>query len=106
MTTKLKNFKLTRRAFSYPYMFFLLLFVVIPLVLILVNAFLDTNKLLTLDNFRIFFTEKSSLIVLGNSLLVGVVTTILCLLIGYPVAYILSKYNSGKVLVLLYVLPI
>ncbi|HKL93860.1 MAG TPA: ABC transporter permease [Clostridia bacterium] len=105
MLTKLKNFKLTRRVFSYPYILFLLLFVVIPLLLILVNAFLDGDKNLTLDNFRIFFTEKSSLVVLANSLLVGVITTVICLLIGYPVAYLLSKYNSGKILVLLYVLP-
>ncbi|MDD4839273.1 MAG: ABC transporter permease [Clostridia bacterium] len=105
MSTKLKNIKLTRRAFSYPYVIFLMLFVVIPLVLILVNAFMDGDKTLTLDNFRIFFTEKSSLIVLGNSILVGIVTTIICLLLGYPLAYILSKYNSGRILVLLYVLP-
>lgn len=83
----------------------MLLFIVIPLVLILVNAFLDAEGNLTVENFKIFFTERSSLIVLGNSLLVGVATTLICLVIAYPVAYILSKYNSGKILVLLFVLP-
>lgn len=100
-----KKFRLTKKAFSYPYVIFLLLFVVIPLVLILVNAFLDSDNNLTVENFKTFFSSSSSLIVLGNSLLVGVITTILCLLIGYPVAYILSKMSSGKILVLFFVLP-
>lgn len=100
-----KKLRLTKKVFSIPYILFLLLFVVVPLVLILVNAFLDNGNNLTLENFKIFFTSKSSLIVLGNSLLVGVITTVLCLLIGYPVAYFLSKMSSGKILVLLYIIP-
>lgn len=97
--------KLTKKVFSIPYILFLLLFVVIPLVLILVNAFLDNGNNLTLDNFKTFFTSKSSLVVLGNSLLVGIITTALCLIIGYPVAYFLSKMSSGRILVLLYIIP-
>lgn len=93
------------KVFSIPYIIFLLLFVVIPLVLILVNAFLDNGNNLTLDNFKTFFTSKSSLVVLGNSLLVGLITTAFCLLIGYPVAYFLSKMSSGRILVLLYIIP-
>ena len=105
-----RRFKLTKRVFSYPYVLFMLLFVVIPLVMILVNAFLDADNNLTLDNFADFFTDKSSLIILANSLLVGVITTAICLIIGYPLAgyplaYILSKMPSGRVLVLFYVLP-
>ena len=97
--------RLTKKVFSIPYILFLLLFVVIPLVLILVNAFLDNGNNLTLDNFKTFFTSKSSLVVLGNSLLVGIITTALCLIIGYPVAYFLSKMSSGRILVLLYIIP-
>lgn len=103
--TSRKKLKLTKKVFSIPYILFLLLFVVVPLVLILVNAFLDSDNNLTLDNFKTFFSSKSSLIVLGNSLLVGVITTAICLLLGYPVAYFLSKMSSGKILVLLYVIP-
>lgn len=103
--TSRKKFRLTKKVFAVPYILFLLLFVVVPLVLILVNAFLDSDSNLTLENFKIFFTSKSSLVVLGNSLLVGVITTVLCLVIGYPVAYFLSKMSSGRILVLLYVIP-
>ncbi len=100
-----RRFKLTKRVFSYPYVLFMLLFVVIPLVMILVNAFLDADNNLTLENFSDFFTDKSSLVILANSLLVGVITTAICLIIGYPLAYFLSKMPSGRVLVLFYVLP-
>lgn len=103
--TSRKKFRLTKKVFAVPYILFLLLFVVVPLVLILVNAFLDSGSNLTLENFKIFFTSKSSLVVLGNSLLVGVITTVLCLVIGYPVAYFLSKMSSERILVLLYVIP-
>ncbi|MCI5820133.1 MAG: ABC transporter permease [Acidaminococcus sp.] len=102
---KIRPFKITRRVFGYPYVLFMMLFIILPLVLILVNAFLDPDGYLTLENFKTFFTERSSLIVLGNSVLVGIITTLICLLIGYPVAYILSKYSSGKILVILFILP-
>ncbi len=102
---KFKKLRLTKKVFSIPYILFLLLFVVIPLVLILVNAFLDSDNNLTLENFKVFFTSRANLIVLGNSLLVGIITTAFCLLIGYPVAYICSKMSSGKIIVLLYILP-
>ena len=51
-----KKLRLTKKVFSIPYSIFLLRFVVIPLVLILVNAFLDNGNNLTLDNFKTFFT--------------------------------------------------
>ena len=53
-----KKFRLTKKAFSVPYILFLILFVVIPLVLILVNAFLDSDNHLTFENFTMFFSSK------------------------------------------------
>lgn len=99
-----KNFKLTRKVFSYPYILFLTVFVVVPLSLLLVNAFLVDGKL-SFDNFKEFFSGKASLLVLANSIIVGLVTTGLCLLLGYPVAYLLVKFNAGKMFVLLFILP-
>lgn len=101
----LKNFKMSRKVFSYPYILFLLLFVVIPMVLILIFAFLDGDNNLTLNNFVSLVTDGASLKVLITSIMVGIVTTVVCLFIGYPVAYILSKYSFGKIFVLLFVLP-
>ena len=82
-----KKFKMTKRVFSYPYILFMLLFVIVPLVMILIYAFMDNGHQFTLSNFQTFFTSRSSLYVLGNSLFVGVITTAICLLIGYPAAY-------------------
>lgn len=107
MNKKFK-FRFSRKAFAYPYMIFLLLFVVVPLVIILINAFLtDDKSALTFAHFAEFFSDAGGgLTVLGNSLIIGLVTTLICLVIGYPCAYLLVKYHaSSKVLVLLFILP-
>lgn len=101
---KIKNFRLTRSVFSYPYIIFMVIFVVVPLVLILVNAFIADGKI-SFANFVKLAQDGASMNTLGLSLMVGLVTTFLCILIGYPVAYILSKQSSGKLLVLLFILP-
>ncbi|MDD4290742.1 MAG: ABC transporter permease [Clostridia bacterium] len=95
--------KLNRKVFGYPYILFLTIFVVLPLVLILVNAFIADGKL-TLHNF-VAFVQSSNMKVLLNSLIVGVVTTVCCLLIGYPVAFLLNKYYRNSVMVLMFILP-
>lgn len=101
---KLKNFKITRKVYAYPYVLFLLFFVVLPLVLILVNAFMANGKL-SMKNFIDFFSASAGLNVLGKSILVGFITTFICLLLGYPAAYILAKQTDGRALVLLFMLP-
>lgn len=102
---KKRRLHFTRKVFAYPYMAFLLVFVLVPLVLILINAFLADGKL-TFDNFAEFFSDSGSLTVLVNSLVIGLVTTLICLAIGYPAAYLLVKHHaSNKVLVLLFILP-
>ena len=68
----LKKFHVTKRVFSYPYILFMLLFVIVPLVMIFAYAFMDNDHNFTFENFKIFFTSQSSLYVLGNSLFVGV----------------------------------
>lgn len=102
---KIKSlFKFRRQTFAVPYMAFLLIFIVTPLALILVNAFLEDGQL-TFNNFISFFSDGASLKVLGESLIIGLITTVICLLVGYPVAYFLVKYNMGKILVLLFIMP-
>ena len=72
---KIKKFRLTRRVFAYPYVLFMLVFIVAPLIVLLVNAFLDGEGNFTFDNFASFFTDSTSLSVLGMSLAVGAITT-------------------------------
>lgn len=100
------GFKLTRRVFSYPYILFLMLFVVVPLVLILINAFIYDDGF-SFQNFIDFFnvSTSSGLDVLWKSIIIGLITTAICLILGYPLALILSKLKAGKLLILFFMLP-
>lgn len=97
----------SRKQLAVPYAIFMFLFIVLPLVLIVYYAFTDIEGNFTFDNFTKIFTQESNFIVIARSILVGFLNTVFCILIAYPIAYILSnkKYNKNKVLVYLFVLP-
>jgi spermidine/putrescine transport system permease protein len=103
----------SRKAFALPYIFFMTFFVVLPLAVVLISAFLapDENGTLriSLSNFgKILGGEIGFFPMLWRSLWVGIVNSALCLLIGYPIAYFLSnaKYNKTSTAYMLFVLPI
>lgn len=101
------KFRFQRKYLCIPYFLFLILFVVIPILLIVFYAFTDTNGNFTFDALVGFFSSTNKLNVLLVSLLFGVLNTIICLVIGYPIAYLLvnKKYNSNYVIVMLFVMP-
>lgn len=101
------KFRFQRKYLCIPYFLFLILFVVIPILLIVFYAFTDTNGNFTFDALVSFFSSTNKLNVLLVSLLFGVLNTIICLIIGYPIAYLLAnkKYNSNYVIVMLFVMP-
>ena len=96
-----------RKQLCIPYFIFLILFVIIPILLIVYYAFTDSNGFFTFDALVNFFSSTNKLNVLLVSLLFGVLNTVICLIIGYPIAYILAnkKYNSNYVIVMLFVMP-
>ena len=104
-------FSFKRKYMAIPYALFLLLFVIIPIFIILVYAFTETtddgNLIFSWSALVSFFTSTDKINVLVVSLFIGVLNTIICLLIGYPVAYLLAnkKYNTNTVLVMLFVMP-
>lgn len=102
-----KLFSFSRSQLCVPYGIFLLLFIVLPLFLIVYYAFTSKTGSFSLQNFGDFFTNPTSLSTLFLSLIISGLTTILCLLIGYPTAYILSRMNAkkGSVLLLLFIMP-
>ena len=109
-TLPIKNgFKLMfkRSQLSIPYALFLAMFVVVPLLLIVFYAFTSKTGQFTLDNFIFFFTNRTYLSNLFVSLIIGAISTLLCLVIGYTVAYILSRMNvkKGSILLLLFIMP-
>jgi len=96
-----------RSDWSIPYFIFLVLFVVLPLLLIVVYAFQDADGRFTFQNFIRFFTEGEAFNTFIYSIGIAIVTTILCLLLGYPAAWILSnrEYNKSGVTIMLFFLP-
>ncbi len=97
----------SRKQLCIPYGVFLALFVVFPLLLIVYNAFTDSDGGFTFQNFVRFFSDSTTITNLLMSLLIAFVTTVVCLLIAYPVAYILSRMRAvhSYILVMLFVLP-
>ena len=96
-----------RGSLCMPYAIFMLLFVVFPLLLIFYFAFTDANGAFTLNNWATIFSEAHNWRVIGITFLIAAITTVICVLIGFPVAYLLSnkKYNKNKVLVYIFLLP-
>ena len=97
---------------SYPYILWIAIFIVAPMVMILLYALTRTgNSTLTfqftLDNFARFLREPTFLKVLWTSLRVALLTTVFCILIGYPAAlFIAGLPEKGQtMMVLLLTLP-
>ena len=96
-----------RSSWALPYFIFLVLFVVMPLVLIVVYSFQDASGHFTFSNITKFFTDKDSLSTFALSIEVAIENTALCILIGYPAAYILAdkSLNRSAVTVVLFIMP-
>ncbi|MFT4071981.1 MAG: ABC transporter permease [Dysgonamonadaceae bacterium] len=96
-----------RRNWSIPYVLYLLCFVVVPLCLIVYYAFTNNEGQFSLANFRKFWMQPEAMNTFIYSVGVAMITTILCLLIGYPAAYIMSRMNPARtqILVILFILP-
>lgn len=99
----MKRFK----CFSIPYFVWLIILVVLPLVLMFALTFLQSDGMslngatLTMKNYK-ELTDFAYWEALWNSLVIAFWTTIICLLMGYPVAYFISFSNlKHKVLILL-----
>ena len=107
---------MNRKWFAFPYLVWMLVFIVAPFVLILVFSFLTKNGLgevsFTFDNYKhfLFFDDgrlSTNVMVLVNSLWIALLSTVICLLIGYPVAYFLARggLKGRGLLILLFILP-
>ncbi len=103
----MKRSSFTRKVLGIPFGLFLVLFVLIPILFIVYYAFTDDDGYFTWNAFVSFFTSPTKLNILLISVLIGIFNTFLCLLIGYPLAYLLAnpKYNKNYILVMLFVMP-
>ena len=78
--------KLSR--FAIPYVIWMALFVVAPIVLVVVYAFSNDLGGFTLENFSRMGTYA---VVFGRSFRLALIATLICLVIGYPVSYMMSR---------------
>jgi spermidine/putrescine transport system permease protein len=99
------------RTFVQPYLFWMSIFIVVPMLLIVFYAFTTSgNNIIsfrfTLDNF-LRFGEPIFLRVLLRSLSIAMITTLISIIIGYPVAYLISQTNEKiqTLLILLVTIP-
>ena len=103
----MRNFRFSRKQLCIPYALFLVCFVVLPLAVIVYYAFTDGSGSFTLANLLNFFTNGNTIGTLCYSAVIAVAVTGVCLLVAYPVAYILARsgLKRAPVLLMLFILP-
>lgn len=99
--------KIKRSTWSLPYLVFLVLFVVLPLLLVVIYAFQDQSGSFTLSNLARFFSDGDAIRTFALSMEIAIENTAICILIGYPAAWILAdrRYNRSTVTIILFILP-
>lgn len=97
----------SRRYLSIPYIVFMVVFVLLPLLLIGFYAFSDMTMSPSFEPMISFFSSSSRFQVLFVSFVFGILNTAISLLISYPLAFFLAdrKVNKNVVLVMLFIMP-
>lgn len=103
---KKDNRSLLAKYAAAPHIVWAVLFIIAPLIFIAYYAFTDDAGAFSLSNLATFFTPEYLKIFL-RSVRLSLISTLICLLIGYPVAYFISrtKPSTQKLLILLIMLP-
>ena len=110
MKNRLKKGNSTTRMLLTPYSIWAVIFILVPLLFIAYYAFTDNNFNFTLENITRFFTATSEmtaddgtvkevrtyLLIFGRSLKLAVISTAICLVMGYPLAYIMARAEEKK----------
>lgn len=97
---------------AWPYMIWLGFMILLPMILIMLYAFTKPGNDIvsfsfTLDHFKKFFTDLDFLLILWRSLLIALKTTLICVVLGYPVAYFIARSSDRlrNILILVITLP-
>ena len=95
-----------------PYIVWAALMLVLPMLLIFLYSFTEHGNSIisfafTLDHYIKFFSDSDFLLVLWRSFGIAVKTTIICLLLGYPIAYYIARSSERmqNILVLCITIP-
>ena len=94
------------RLVAAPYYLWAILFIIAPLVFVIIYAFTDSNNNFTTENFTKLFGD-GSMKVFFLSLAFAFIATLVCLVIAYPLAYIITKAPKKRQnsLLMLFMLP-
>lgn len=95
---------LSRKLVDKPYIVWSVLFIIAPLVMVFYYAFTDTSGAFSLSSINVIPAYTSTILL---SVIYGVIASAICLLIGYPFAYLLTKtkLSTQSMMVLLVMLP-
>ncbi|MBQ2603346.1 MAG: ABC transporter permease [Oscillospiraceae bacterium] len=97
-----------------PYSLWAVLFIIVPLFFVAYYAFTDNNFTFTFGNITKFFTETSRetgsriyIDIFLRSLKLAVISTLICLLLGYPLAYFMTRASARaqKIMMVLIMIP-
>lgn len=95
-----------------PYIAWAIMMLILPMALIAMYSFTEHGNSIisfsfTLEHYIKFFTDPDFLLILWRSLMIAVKTTVICLLLGYPLAYVISKSSEKmqNILVLSITIP-
>ena len=95
-----------------PYIVWAALMLILPMALIAMYSFMEHGNSIisfsfTLEHYVKFFTDPDFLLILWRSMVIAVKTTIICLLVGYPIAYVIARSSerTQNILVLCITLP-
>ena len=93
-----------RALFAVPYVGWMTLFVVVPIIMVVIYAFATAEGGVTLENFSSMGTYAS---VFTRSFWLALLATLICLLIGYPAAYFISREGPRfqRIAMMLIMLP-
>lgn len=100
----MKKSSLSQKMLDKPYLLWSVLFIIVPLVMVVLYAFTDKTGAFTFSNIAQIKNYFPTILL---SVLYGLVATVICVIIGYPFAYALSKHsvNTQRTMVLLVMLP-
>ena len=90
--------------FSIPYVVWMAIFVVIPILMVVIYAFSSAGGGFTLDNFARIWDYA---VVFTRSFKLALIATVICLLVGYPISCFLAREGAGfqRVAMMLIMLP-
>ncbi len=93
-----------RNWIAFPYLVWMILFTIVPLVMVLYFSLLSDDGSFSFQHFQRVM-DPLYLSVIGRSIRLAFVSTLICLVLGYPIAMIMAKSKYRFALIVLFIVP-